>query len=253
MQRRIVSILSAYDGLIEVNRRRIALLQEMAGRLFDEWFVHVQVPRLETGTITHDEPTLKPWRPRTLCDVVEFEKGRKPVACFDNQSDQTVPQILIDVLRGGSPKFVVPDGMVIARADDTIMVMDGSGSSEVFIGHTGAIGSTLGRYRCRPDATLTAYWLYLFLARKAVELKSKNTGAAIPHANKDYISRMEFREPPADLSQRFHHTVKPKFEMITTLAMTNARLAVSRNLVLPRIVSGELSVSVADQALEAVA
>lgn len=239
-QRRIASILGAYDDLIEVNRRRIAVLEEMARRLFDEWF-------------TCDEPTMKSWPPRILSDIIEFDKGRKPSTSFDSQNDQTIPQILIDVLRGGSPKFVELDRMVIARADDTIMVMDGSGSSEVFIGHVGAIGSTLGRYRCRPDVTLTPYWLYLLFASKMVELKSKNTGAAVPHANKDYISRIAFREPPEKLSERFHNLVKPKFEMVATLAAMNTRLAASRNFLLPRLISGEVSVLAGERELEGVA
>jgi type I restriction enzyme S subunit len=252
-QRRVSSILGAYDDLIEVNQHRMAVLQAIVLRLFNEWFVHLQGLRQGESAYSPGKKALRAWPKRALGEVIEFEKGRKPITVFDRPTDHTVPQLLVDVLRGGDPKFIKPDRMVIVRPDDTIMVMDGSGSAEVFIGHTGAIGSTLGRYRCRPGAGVTPYWLFLLLHSKADELKSKNTGAAVPHANKDYISRIEFNEPPVELSQHFHRIVNPKFEMVATLAATNARLAASRDLLLPHLMSGNLSVSTAERDLETAA
>lgn len=248
MQQRIASMLGEYDALIEVNRRRILIIEEVAQRLFEKWSVRLRV-QTSGSKVQHSAD----WPKGILSDTADFEKGRKPKAVFSDQADEMVPQLLIDVLRGSSPKYVVPDGMVLARADDTIMVMDGSGSSEVFIGHSGAIGSTLGRYRCRPNAGLSPYWLYLLLASKTSELKTKNTGAAVPHANKDYIARIEFDLPPPDVSHRFDSIVRPMFEMISALGNANSRLAASRDLLLPRLISGKLSVSAANQELEAVA
>lgn len=237
-QRRISSILGAYDDLIEVNRRRIAALEEMARRMFEEWFVR--------------DESLN-WKRTTLESVVGFAKGKKPAATSDERSEGFVPLLLIDVLRGAPPVFLNPTGAVLAAEDDTIMVMDGSGSSSVFVGHRGALGSTLGRYRVQSDSGISPYWLYLFLAAKQQELKRNNTGAAIPHANKDYIARLEFAKAPKTLHVRFDAHVRPLFALIVTLSAACSRLAMSRDLLLPRLVSGELPLSRGQRLLEAVA
>lgn len=238
IQRRIASILGAYDELIEVNRRRVAVLQAMAQRLFDEWF---------TGTTCSD------WVRLPLGTVVSFEKGKKAATVTETLSAGHIPQLLIEVLRGSAPKYVQPKGMVMARPDDTLMVMDGSGSSEVFIGHAGAVGSTLGRYRCIPSAGLSPFWLFLLLAAKRIELRQNNTGAAVPHANKNYISQLEFAYPPPAHSRQFHGQVKPMFGLIGNLSLASARLSASRDLLLPRLISGDLCVATAERELEAVA
>jgi restriction endonuclease S subunit len=65
-QRRIASILGAYDELIEVNRRRIAVLEEMARQLFEEWFVHFRFPgHLNGGSLPED------WRVMRLSDIAD--------------------------------------------------------------------------------------------------------------------------------------------------------------------------------------
>jgi type I restriction enzyme S subunit len=77
LQRRIASILGAYDDLIEVNRRRIALLEEIAQRLFEEWFIRFRFPGHERHAIsdTPDAPLPEGWRRVTLGEVAEVNKN----------------------------------------------------------------------------------------------------------------------------------------------------------------------------------
>ncbi len=75
-QRRIASILSGYDDLIEVNRRRVAILEEMARRLFQEWFVHLRFPGHEAVAV-HDTPSgplPEGWSCRPLGQLVTEER-----------------------------------------------------------------------------------------------------------------------------------------------------------------------------------
>lgn len=252
-QRRIASILSAYDDLIENNTRRIAILEEMARRIYEEWFVRFRFPGFEAVRMVESELGLVPegWAPTTLGELVEFQKGKKPPAVFSDWAPGRAPALLIDTLRGGNVEFADVGRLVPVVKSETIMVMDGSGSAQVFIGHQGVIGSTLGRYRVTADAPVGAFWLYLFFLTNEADISAKNVGAAIPHANKDYIRSMPVTAPPSEVAARFEGLVAPMFDLIRNLKAKNSTLRASRDLLLPKLISGELSVENIEIAREA--
>lgn len=244
-QRRIASILSAYDDLIENNTRRIAILEEMARKIYEEWFVHFRFPGHEQVKMVESELGLIPEgiEKTRLGDLIEFKKGKKPLTISDSPAEGLLPHLLIDALRGGDKREYVPiEKAISARDNDTIMVMDGSGSCDVFVGHTGVIGSTLGRYRTI-DPRICPYWLYLFFHVNQAEIKAKNIGAAIPHANKDFINSMEVFLPPSEKIQAFDEIIQPIFGLIKKLRLKNSNLRTTRDLLLPKLISGELDVS----------
>lgn len=245
-QLRIASILSAYDDLIENNIRRIAVLEEMTRRLYEEWFVHFRFPGHEQVRMVESELGLIPegWSTERIGNLIEFKKGKKPESVAIEQSNGLLRHLLIDALRGGSrAEFVSPEKMVGTRTDDTIMVMDGSGSSEVFIGHRGVIGSTLGRYRVLPECGIHPLWLFLFFISNLSEIKSKNIGAAIPHANKDFIHGIVVPVAKTEIADHFGRVARPMFELISTLRKKNNNLRAQRDLLLPKLISGEIDVS----------
>jgi type I restriction enzyme S subunit len=247
-QQRIAGILSAYDELIENSQRRIKILESMARTLYREWFLHFRFPGSENhprvasalGEIPHG------WDVRKLGDLVEFKKGKKPAYVFESEEVGLKRHLLIDALRGGSSReFVAPDKLISTTSDDTIMVMDGSGSSDVFIGHEGVIGSTLGRYRIQVDVHIGPFWLFLFFSNHLAEIKSKNVGSAIPHANKDFINGMNVVIGPEDVMQAFEKAVEPMFGLIRSLNDKVNTLRNSRDLLLPRLLSGQINVDAA--------
>ena len=217
IQKRIAGILNAYDELIENSQRRIKTLEAMTRALYREWFVHFRFPGSENHPRVASALGEIPqgWEVKKLGDLVEFKKGKKPVAVFESEEGGLQRHLLIDALRGGSSReFVAPDKLISTTSDDTIMVMDGSGSSDVFIGHEGVIGSTLGRYRTKVDVEIGPFWLFLFFSSHLAEIKSKNVGSAIPHANKDFINSMNLVIGPEDVMQAFEKAVKPMFGLI---------------------------------------
>ncbi|WP_303786903.1 restriction endonuclease subunit S [Azovibrio restrictus] len=255
-QRRIASILSAYDDLIENNTRRIAILEEMARRIYEEWFVRFRFPGHEQVKMVESELGLIPegWVAAKLGSLIEFKKGKKPALVSNQWSDGLMPHLLIDSLRGADrSEFVTSEKMVATTPNDTIMVMDGSGSCDVFIGYEGVIGSTLGRYRVSELSKLSPYWLYLFFVSHLDEIKTKNIGAAIPHANKDFINGMTVPLPMHEISNRFDQTISPIFEFVRVMKRKNKNLRATRDLLLPRLISGELDVSTLPEPEEAIA
>ena len=245
VQRDVASVLSAYDDLIENNTRRIAILEEMARRIYEEWFVRFRFPVHEGVRMVESELGLVPegWGLLKLGELVEFQKGKKPAAVFTEWAPGRAPALLIDALRGGGIEFADADRLVSVTRSDTIMVMDGSGSAQVFIGHEGVIGSTLGRYRVTNGAPVGAFWLYLLFLTRQSDIGGKNIGAAIPHANKDYIRSMPVPAPAAQVAAQFEYVVEPMFDLIQNLKAKTLTLRTTRDLLLPKLISGELDVS----------
>jgi type I restriction enzyme S subunit len=94
MQRRIASILSAYDDLIENNTRRIAILEEMARRLFDEWFVQFRFPGHDTLKLVNTQNGQVPegWAAESLGDyVMEVRDAVDPASLSDDTHYVTSP------------------------------------------------------------------------------------------------------------------------------------------------------------------
>jgi type I restriction enzyme, S subunit len=245
-QRRIGAILSAYDELIENNHRRIRLLEAMARAIYCESFVHFRFPDHEklprVASPLGDIP--QGWQVLPLASLVDFAKGRKPSETRKEALPGDVRLLLIDSLRGGRTEFTSPAKLVLAETRDTIMVMDGASSCEVAIGFAGAVGSTLGRFRTTRPESFSPHVLYRFLETKAEEFKSKNIGAAIPHANKDYILTQLVALPPKDIAPSFHDQLEPSQSTIELLKAQIQNLRRTRDLLLPRLLSGELNLSV---------
>lgn len=241
-QRRIGAILSAYDGLVENSQRRIRFLEAMACALYREWFVHFcfpgneKVPRVASplGEIPQG------WQAVPLASLVDFAKGRKPSETRKEALPGDVRLLLIDSLRGGRAEFTSPAKLVLAETRDTIMVMDGASSCEVAIGFAGAVGSTLGRFRTTCPQSFSPHALYRFLEAKAQEFKSKNIGAAIPHANKDYILTQLIALPSKAIGSSFHDQLEPIQCTVETLKAQIQNLRRTRDLLLPRLLSAQI-------------
>lgn len=234
-QRRIASILGAYDDLIEVNRRRIALLEEMARRLFEEWFVRFRFPGHDghsmVKTAEHSIP--KGWEVGVLGDLLELAYGRALKA------DTRVP--------GSVP--VVGSSGVIGWHNSPLVKGPG-----IVVGRKGNVGSIIWCPRdFYPIDTVffvqTRYPLrcLLHLLRRLTFL---NSDAAVPGLNRSAALHIPILIPPVDLMLEFDARVEPMLDLAENYQGSNVRLAEARDLLLPRLITGELSVSAVEWELE---
>lgn len=88
-QRRIASIITAYDDLIENNRRRIQLLEQAARLLYKEWFVHLRFPGHEHIRIVDGVP--EGWEKKPLNEIADITMGQSPKSIFYNQDGKGLP------------------------------------------------------------------------------------------------------------------------------------------------------------------
>ncbi len=237
-QRRIAFVLGAYDQLIEVNRRRIAALEEMARRLFDEWFVRFRFPGHEDHAIveTPDGTLPEGWQRGVLGDLINLAYGRALKA------DARVP----------GPFPVIGSSGVVGWHEEAMV--EGPG---IVVGRKGNVGAIIWSARdfCPID---TVYHVetsrpMMYLLHQLRRLTFLNSDAAVPGLNRKAALSVPITIPPLTLMREYEAKVEPMLKLADGLRNSNTLLGSSRDLWLPGLVSGELSVVTAERELEDVA
>jgi type I restriction enzyme S subunit len=222
-QQAIVSILSAYDDLIENNRRRIALLEEAARLLYREWFVHFRFPGHEHVPLTDGLP--EGWERRDFGRVAQLNYGKALKA--ENRVDGPFP------VYGSSGQVGTHDKALVE-------------APAIVVGRKGNVGSV---YWCPENfwpidtayfisKEQSDYWLYLTLPN----IGFQNTDSGVPGLNRDFAYSRKVIVPSEKLRREFNLSVQPMLEQIQLLGSYNQKLAQARDLLLPRLMNGEIAV-----------
>jgi len=238
-QQKIAHILSAYDDLIENNLKRIKLLEEMAQITYEEWFVRIKFPGHKQAVFDTETGLPEGWRNSQLQKYIKFIKGKKVVNSTDVEFDGSEKILLLDSLESGRFKYTSPKGQVVVERGDVVMLMDGARSSCVFYTEKGVVGSTLAKLEVED---IPASLLYHFFLSHIDWLIVNNTGAAIPHANKSFINRINFVLPDQSSIARWNKLVDPLNESIWKLKDQNQLLKEARDILLPRLMTGMINV-----------
>lgn len=265
-QHRIASILGAYDDLIEVNRRRIAVLEEMARRLFEEWFVHLRFPGSQHEADLTDTlvPLPSGWMELPLaevCDRITDGAHHSPPGVAAGRMMASVKDMRdwgFDLT--GCRQISDADFAELVRMGcqpepgDILIAKDGANLNK----HTFLVTDQLPIVLLssiailRPKAGMEREFLVALLKSENTSsaIKSMKSGAAIPRIVLKDFKRLPILLPAKDVRRRFEAMVTPMHSMCRILGHTNANLAASRDLLLPRLISGELSVTAAERELE---
>ncbi len=258
VQDRIASILSAYDDMIENNTRRIAILEEMARRIYEEWFVRFRFPGHEGLRMVESELGLVPerWETVRMEDVCaritdgshyspkSIDAG-KPMASVKDMHDWginvgTCRQIAEDEYE----KLVRNDCK--PRLNDVLIAKDGSYLKHTFVVDQEidlVILSSIAILRPNGRMLPNQLAMYLRLPDVASRMKGYVSGVAIPR-----IVLRDFRQfllllPPADVQRAWATHCDPMLRLCRNLVRKNENLRTTRDLLLPKLISGELDVS----------
>jgi len=224
-QRRIAGILSTYDELIENNQRRTRILEEMARSLYREWFVHFRYPGHESVPLVDSPLGQIPqgWAVKKLGEVLELNYG-KALKKEDRQDGE----------------FPVYGSSGVIGHHDTLLVK-GPG---VIVGRKGNVGSV---FWSDEDFFVidTAYFVTARLPLRFVfyDLKTKNfinSDAAVPGLSRHQAYSLETVVPPASLLARFCQLAEGFEQQASVLRKQTANLRRTRDLLLPRLLSGNL-------------
>jgi type I restriction enzyme S subunit len=257
IQKRITSILSAYDDLIENNNQRIKLLENMAAEIYKEWFVRFRFPGYKEATfldkegkkVTHGTKGAIPegWEKVRLDKYIDFEKGVEPGSA--NYESECLDENYVSFLRVGdlgsrdSNIFIKKElskGKYVTK-DDIIITLDGT-VGKVAMGFEGCYSSGLRKIVYETDLIKRSF-IYLTLLSANIQgtIQSHAAGTTILHASSS-IKFMKILMPKENLLQNFENLVNPMLDEILLLKDKNKILQETRDLLLPRLISGKLSV-----------
>jgi type I restriction enzyme S subunit len=248
-QAEIASILSAYDDLIENNRRRIQLLEQAARLLYREWFVHLRFPGHEHVTITDGVP--EGWAEGVVADFYSTGSGGTPSRKNPDFYTGEIPWVKTQELTGG---FILSTDERIT--DEAVK----RSAAKLFPQHTVLIamyGATIGQtaFLSVPSTTNqaccavipkkhgTSYvHAYLFFCHHKTDLVGLGQGAAQNNVSQQVIKSFKMVLPRKKLLEAFSEHVSPLFDQIEILQKNNINLTKARDLLLPRLMNGEVAV-----------
>lgn len=261
-QRWIASVLGSLDDLIENNWRRIEILEEMARLIYREWFVYFRFPGHEDVALVDSDIGLIPegWEIATLDSVASLNE-RSLREGYD------VGEILyVDISSVGLRTIDPPEAMDfsdapgrarrLVAAGDTIWstVRPNRRSHALLVDPPSNMVCSTGFAVLTPKAVPSSF---LFETTSTDEftahLTGLATGSAYPAVRPPDFECFTFALPPTELQEQFDQAVGPMHQLQHTLSEQNHVLAEARNLLLPRLISGELDVSDLDLDLEPVA
>jgi len=249
-QKAIADILSAYDDLIENNRRRMALLEESARLLYREWFVHLRFPGHEHVPIIDGVP--EGWERKPLEEIAEFRLGK--MLDQNKNKGEMMPYLAnVNVRWGGfdlidlrEMRFESDELETFGlKVGDIVMCEGGEpGRCAIWKGQVSGmmIQKALHRIRCREN--MPSVFLYYSLRHlgEAGHLASLFTGATIKHLPRQQLAKVSVLVPPRPVLEAFSDFVDPVERQMGLLEASNRRAAEARDLLLPRLMNGEIDV-----------
>jgi type I restriction enzyme, S subunit len=258
-QRRIADVLTAYDKLIGNNRRRMALLEEAARQLYNEWFVRLRYPGHESTRLVDGVP--RGWENRSLESACVARNGIQtgPFGSQLHQSDYTddgVPAVMPKDLIGFriDPATIARIPVVLADKLGRHRMIEG----DTVYGRRGDIGRRAfiskrlvgwfcgtGCLRIRPDSDkINPRYLFDTLGslQTASTIANRAKGSTMPNLNGTVLKSVPILVPPRDLQDRYTNFVGPITEQIEILADQARKLRAARDLLLPRLMSGQIEV-----------
>ncbi|MDN3606784.1 restriction endonuclease subunit S [Kaistella yonginensis] len=238
-QRKIASILSGYDDLIENNLKRIKILEEMAQQTYEEWFVRMRFPGYDSAVMNEETGLPEGWEKVKLGEYLNFKKGKKVEEICGSKEIGTEKVLLLDSLESGKFNFTKIGKHELVKRGDILMLMDGARSSYVFQADNGIIGSTLAKVDLKK---IPSSFMFYYFQNNLEWLQINNTGAAIPHANPKFIKSINFKLPKEKILMLWEDFANPIIDNIWNLKDQNQRLREARDLLLPRLMMGIVEV-----------
>lgn len=234
VQKKIAGVLSAYDDLIENNNKRIKILEDMAQKIYKEWFVDFRFPNHENTKFIESELGNIPegWEVVSLGSKIHIKKGK-------NITKETITEGNIPVVAGGlNPAYYHNK----ANAKAPVITISASGANAGYINlYYQDIWASDCSY-INSDTTDFVYFYYILLLSKQQEVTALQRGSAQPHVYPKDLMELLIYDIPDSIIKPFEEEIRAIFNFIDNLNKKNNNLKQTRDMLLPMLISGELSV-----------
>jgi len=248
-QQKIASVLSNYDKLIENNTQRIKLLESMAEEVYKEWFVRLRFPGYEDVEVVDGLPV--GWVRKPLSEFGKIITGKTPSTKKSENFNGDIPFIK-------TPDF--KQGIFIVDTEETLSVLGANSQKNQYISAysicvscIGTIGEmAISRKPSHTNQQINSielkeeiYLEYLFLTIKRLQPLIEmyaSSGATMGNLSKTKFSNLKVIKPKDEIVKKYHMQVAAMFDEIEILQLKNQTLKQTRDLLLPRLMSGKLNV-----------
>jgi type I restriction enzyme S subunit len=255
VQQRIAGILSAYDELIENSQRRIKILESMARALYREWFVHFRFPGHENHPRVASTLGEIPqgWEVKTVADAFMISGGGTPSRKEDefwtngtiqwySPSDLTrVGTMFID----DSSDHITERGLAQSSARmfpaRSVMLTSRATIGAIAI-NTHPACTNQGFITCLPNERVPLYFQFLWLTENVPTFQRMASGATFKEISRGVFKTIEFLQPPDGLVGQFEALAAPLAEQVLALQRQIHNLRRTRDLLLPRLLSGQIDI-----------
>ncbi len=248
IQNRITSALSVYDDLIENNQRQIKLLEEAAQRLYKEWFVDLRYPGHENVPVVDGVPN--GWKKTVFSERVDVLSGGTPKTSNPEYYNGTIPfyspkdsddrfyafdtetHISESGLENCNSKLY-PEGTIIITARGTV-------GKTTILAKPMAMNQSC--YALRSSQVSSVFFLFFALRQEILVLKAMANGGVFDTIIVKTFDRINLTTPSAPVIQAFDKLVTPIMEKMKSLLIENRNLSEARDRLLPKLMSGEITV-----------
>lgn len=257
-QNKIANVLSAYDNLIENNNRRIEILEQKAEEIYKEWFVRMRFPGYEKTKFDKGIP--EGWEVKKIKDVIDkLESGRRPKNIEVTSSKETVVSLGAGDIKGlgeysYSNEYLVPLSFYQSlnrgkiKDKDIAIYKDGAYTGKVtmfrdnFPYEKMAINEHVFLVKCKEEI-MQNYLLFTLKQSSYYELmQALSMTSAQPGLNQTNFKNIKIQIPNNPLLIMFHEKTEYFLKEIFNLAKQNQTLINQRDLLLPRLMNGTITV-----------
>ena len=245
----IVDLIEKYNDLIDINRRWVQLLEESARLLFREWFVYFRFPGHEKVKIVDGVP--EGWRFAKVKDLGQIVTGKTPSKKNIRNFDGNVPFIKTPDMH---------QSWIILNTEETLSEIGASLQNNKYlppwsvlvscIGTVGVVAMNLFKSQTNqqinsviPKNKFYRYYSFFCLSNIKPLLEAIGGGSTMTNINKNKFENIKINIPSENVLAEFYQTVNPIFNQIALLIDQNQKFAQARDLLLPRLMSGEIEVS----------
>jgi type I restriction enzyme S subunit len=252
VQHRIASILSTYDGLIENNAKRIRILEETAQMIYREWFVNFRFPGHENAKVGESVMGTIPrnWRVSKVTGAVDFDpstkvpkEGSKPFVPMGSVSGSSMLVSDIEEREGNSGSKFKNGDTLFARI--TPCLENGKTGFVQFLPTSDAVAFGSTEFIVLRSRTVCPEYVYLMARSDEFRdnaIKSMSGATGRQRVQPACFEKFLIAQPPQDIVERFHGLADPIFRLIHNLSLRNTNLRMTRDFLLPKLISGEVSV-----------
>jgi len=237
IQKKISSILTTYDNLIENNNKRIKLLEQMAVNLYKEWFVRFRFPGYENVEFVGTLPI--GWQYQSISESMDFfDSQRVPLSSMQrDEMEKIYPYYGAAKLMDYVDDYLFDGEYLLLGEDGTVVTTDGFPVLQLV---NDKFWVNNHAHVIRGKGNISTRFLYLTFCR--FPITGVVTGSAQPKISKGRLEKLKILVPDAITMEHFNNLINPMFDEINVLKKQLIRITQQRDMLLPRLMSGKLEV-----------